>query len=302
MRCRLLAVSIVGALSFLAFPARAQNGGESPSPYALPFGLRPTSASSGVRAETAYGLDSGVSSTIVQYLSASYAPIEPLSIYARGGWVDFIPDGKSASSAFTNVAIGALWAGKIVPEIRYSATIGSGLPVGEGGGATPNPGEAAAIAAGNLARSRFEGATIFSPDDVAPFIGGDVAWVADGLTVQAEVTLFELLRVTGAPTDADATKTSLSMGLSAGYFVIPQLSIGLEVRDQSFLTTPAAVQAGKVARSWVTAGGGVRVHLKLADHVWLRPALAFFQPLNDPSPTISASDYHIVQLDLPLTF
>ncbi|HEX8794558.1 MAG TPA: hypothetical protein VF765_26615 [Polyangiaceae bacterium] len=255
-----------------------------------------------MRAETAYGLDSGASSTVVQYLSASYAPIEPLSIYARGGWVDFIPEGKSASTTFTNIAIGVLWAGKIVPEIRYSATIGSGLPVGEGGGAAPNPGEAAAIAAGNLARSRFEGATIFSPDDVAPFVGGDIAWVANGLTVQAEATIFELFRVTGAPTDPDATKTSLSMGLSAGYFVIPQLSVGLEVRDQSFLTTPAAVQAGRVARSWVTAGGGVRVHLELADHLWLRPGLAFFQPLNDPSPTISAGDYHIVQLDLPLTF
>lgn len=301
MRCGLLALSIVGGLSFLSLPARAQDGG-APAPYALPFGLRPTSASSAVRAETAYGLDSGVSSTVVQYLSASWAPIEPLSIYARGGSVDFIPDGKSASTAFTNVAVGGLWAGKITPGLRYSATLGSGLPVGEGGGATPNPGEAAAIAAGNLARSRFEGSTMFSPNDVAPFVGGDVAWVADGLTLQAEVTLFELLRVTGAPTDPDSSKTSLSMGLNAGYFVIPQLSIALEVRDQSFLTTPAAVQAGKVARSWVTAGGGVRVHVQLADHVWLRPGLAFFQPLNDPSPTISASDYHIVQLDLPLTF
>ena len=301
MRRPLFALAVFAGSSLLPLPARAQSGG-APSPYALPFGLRPTSASSGVRAETAYGLDSGVSSTIVQYLSASYAPIEPLAIFARGGWVDFIPDGKSASTAFTNVAIGALWANHITQELRYSATIGGGLPVGEGGGATPNPGEAAAIAAGNLARSRFEGATMFSPNDVAPFVGGDVAWVSGGLTMQAEATLFELVRVTGAPTDADATKTSLSMGLSAGYFVIPQLSAGLEVRDQSFLTTPAAVQAGKQSRSWVTAGGGVRLHLQLADHVWLRPGLALFQPLNDPSPAISASDYHIVQLDLPLTF
>ncbi len=302
MRCPLLALSIVGGFAFLASPALAQNAPGPASPYALPFGLRPTSASSAVRAETAYGLDSGVSGTIVQYLSASYAPIEPLAIYVRGGWVDFIPDGKSSSTAFTNVAIGGLWAGRITPELRYSATVGSGLPVGEGGGATPNPGEAAAIAAGNLARSRFEGATMFSPNDLAPFVGGDIAWVDGGLTLQAEATLFELLRVTGAPTDPDATKTSLSMGVSAGYFVIPQLSVGVEVRDQSFLTTPAAVQAGTVARSWVTAGGGVRVHAQLADHVWLRPGLAFFQPLNDPSPAISASDYHIVQLDLPLTF
>lgn len=306
MRCPLLAASVVGAFSCLPARVGAQDGpptgGTTPAPYALPFALRATSAASAVRAETAYGLDSGVSGTLVQYLGASYAPVEPLAVYARGGWVDFFPDGRSASSAFTNVAIGALLAGEIAPEIRYSVTLGSGLPVGQGGGSAPDPGEAAAIAAGNLARSRFEGATMFSPDDVAPFAGVDVAWVAGGLTVQAEVTLFELFRVRGAPVDLDATKTNLSMGASAGYFLVPQLSIGVEVRDQSYLTTPAAVQAGKLSRSWVTAGGGVRAHVQLAEHVWLRPGLAFFQPLNDPSPAVSAGDYHIVQLDLPLTF
>jgi hypothetical protein len=300
---------VFAALSVtLAARARAQ-GAEGaapppvpPAPYALPFGLRPIAAATAVRAETAYALDSGASSTVVQYLTASYAPVEPLSIFVRGGWVDFIPEGKSASTAFTNVAIGGLWSGRITPELRYAATLGTGLPVGQGGGATPNPGEAAAIAAGNLARSRFEGATMFSPNDVAPFVGGDVAWVSGGLTLQAEATLFELVRVTGAPTDPDASKTSLSMGADAGYFVIPELSVGVEVRDQSFLTTPAAVQAGKTARSWVTAGAGVRAHLRLGEHVWMRPGLAFFQPLNDPSPTISASSYHIFQLDIPVTF
>jgi hypothetical protein len=68
------------------------------------------------------------------------------------------------------------------------------------------------------------------------------------------------------------------------------------------LSTPAAVEAGKTSRVWVTVGGGPRVHIHLGGTVWLRPGLAYIQPLNDPSPTISASSYHIVQLDLPLTF
>lgn len=288
-------------LAVLTLSAPVFADGE-PAPYAAPFGLRSTSASSAVRAETAYGLDSGASSTVVQYLTASWAPIEPLAVFARGGWVDFIPDGKPSSTAFTNVAVGGLWAGKLTPDVRYSATLGTGLPVGQGGGASPDPGAASAIAAGNLARSRFEGSTMFSPNDVAPFLGGDVAWVAGGLTLQAEVTLFELFRVTGSSTDPDATKTVLTFGADAGYFVLPQLSLGIEVRDQSFLTTPAAVQAGKTSRSWITLGGGVRGHFALSEHVWFRPGLAFFQPLNDPSPTISAGDYHVFQLDLPVTF
>ncbi len=301
MRAPVCAAALLGVLACSLAVARAA-AAPPPSPYAASFGLRAPYAVTAARAETAYGLDSGVSSTIVQYLTGSYAPIEHLSVYARGGWVDLLPEGKSASSAFTNVTLGAQWAGEVTPEVRFAAVIGSGLPVGQGGGDSPDPGAAAAIAAGNLARSRFEGSTTFSPNDVAPFAGGDIAWVSDGWTLQAEATLFEALRVRGSEADPDSNKTVLTMGADAGYFVIPELSVGVEVRDQSFLTTPAAVASGKMSRSWVTAGGGARVHLHLGEHVWLRPGLAFLQPLNDPSPTLSASDYHIVQLDLPLTF
>lgn len=314
---RLLFASTLAAVASTASPsARAQqtaaSGEAAPAPYDLPYALRSTSASTSVRAETAYGLDAGRSSTIVQYLTASYAPIEHLSLFARGGWVDFLPNAGSASSAMTNVALGALWAGDLSPGLRYSAAIGSGLPLGQGGGDAPDPGEAAAIAAGNLARSRYEGSTMFSPNDLALFVGGDLAWVNGGWTVQAEATLFQLFRVrggdtdpaTGKPWDPDGSKTSLDLAAHAGYFVIPQLSVGIEVRDQTFLSTPAAVQSGALGRTWLTVGGGVRAHVRLAGHAWLRPGLAFFQPLNDAllRPDRPASSYHIVQLDLPVSF
>lgn len=255
-----------------------------------------------MRAETAYGLNSGTSNAIVQYLTASYAPIDRLSIFLRGGWVDLAANSGPSGSAFTNVAAGAHWAEELSREWRVAGTLGTGLPVAQGGGNSPAAGAAAAIAAGNLARSRLEGSTMFSPNDLAPFVGGDVAWVRAGLTVQAEVNLFELIRVRGEEVDPDSNKTSLSAGVHGGYFLIPELSVGLELRDQTFLTTPAAVAAGKTSRSWVTVGGGVRAHARLGPRVWFRPGLAYFQPLNDPSPTISASRYHIVQLDLPFTF
>ena len=283
-------------------PGRAPHEVESPQPYVAPFGLRGTGAATAVRAETAYGLNADTSATIVQYLTASYAPTKELSVFARGGWVDFMPSAGSSSTAFTNLAIGGLWAHRLARRLRVAVVLGSGFPSGEGGGSSPDKGEAAAIAAGNLARSRLDGSTMFSPNDLAPFVGGDVAWVSGGLTLQAEATLFELIRVRGSEADPDASKTSLTLGMHAGYFLIPQLSIGIELRDQSFLSTPAAVEAGKISRSWVTVGGGPRVHLRLSRDVWFRPGLAFIQPLDDPSPAISASSYHIVQLDLPLTF
>jgi hypothetical protein len=255
-----------------------------------------------LRAETAYALDAGTSSTLVQYLTGSYAIVPEASVFVRGGFVGFLPEATSATSAFTNATVGGLWAPKTRGPLRVAVALGMGLPVGQGGGDSPNAGEAAAIAAGNLARSRFEGSTTFLPNDVAPFLGGDLAWVTGEFTVQAEATLFEAVRVRADRTDPDANRTSMTAGLHAGYFILPELSISAELRDQTFLSTPVAVEQGKTARSWVTVGGGPRVHVRLADGIWLHPGLAFIQPLNDASPGHSASSYHIIQLDVPLSF
>jgi hypothetical protein len=137
---------------------------------------------------------------------------------------------------------------------------------------------------------------------VAPFLGGDLAWVSRGLTAQAEASLFEAVRVRAENTEPDANRTVLTAGLHVGYFLRPALSVSAELRDQTFLSTPAAVAQGKQSRSWVTVGGGPRAHVPLGRGMWLRPGIAFIQPLNDTAPKRSASSYHIVQLDLPLVF
>ena len=273
-----------------------------PAPYAAPFGLRGIIPVTAIRAETAYGVSFGTSSTVVQYLTASYAVVPQFSVLARWGWVDFFPEEKVASNAFTNATVAGLWGTKIGNAVRVAATLGSGLPVGQGGGDSPNAGQAAAIAAGNLARSRFEGVTTFSPNDVAPFIGGDLAWVHGGLTLQAEATFFEVFRVRGEKADPDSMKTVLTMGGHAGYFLIPQISIGAELRETIFLSTPAAVGAGKTSRGWATVGVGPRWHIRLGRKAWLRPGLAFIQPLNDTAPGSPAGSYHIFQLDVPVVF
>lgn len=295
-----LFLSGFAAASLFAAAARADD--PTAAPYDAGYALRAPFATTAVRAETAYGLDYRVSSTVVQYLTAAYAPIEHLSFFARGGWVDYLPEDGAESSAFTNVALGGQWAGSLTPALRFAATAGMGLPVGQGGGDSPDAGEAAAIAAGNLARSRLEGSTMFSPNDLAGFAGGDLAWVARGWTLQAEASVFELFRVRGAASDPDAYKTNLMAAVHAGYFLLPQLSIGLEMRDHTYLSTPVAVAEGKASRTFFTAGGGIRAHVELAPRIWFRPGLAYFQPLNDPTPAISAGNYHIVQLDLPLSF
>lgn len=317
MRVTFLPASAAAVVFLFAASAAAQSTPAAepapPAPYVAPFAPRGTGAGTSVRAETAYGLDTGVSSTIVQYLAASWAPVEHLSLYGRTGWSYYFPNAGPATSAFTNLAVGALCAYKLGRDFRWSATIGTGLPVGQGGGDDPDPGEAAALAAGSLARSRFEGSTMFSPNDVAPYLGGDLAWVRGGFTLQAEVTVFALFRVrgdgtnpaTGKPWDPDAVKGSVDLAFHAGYFVVPQLSVQVEVRDQTYLGTPAAVAAGNISQSWVTVGGGVRGHLKLGPKASFHPGIAFFQPLNDAilKPTVhTALSYHVFLLDLPVSF
>ena len=273
----------------------------APAPYALPFGLRGALAPTAVRAETAYGWNAGQSSTVVQYLTASYAPLKNLSLGVRGGWVDYIPEKGTSSTAFTNVTVSGVWADNIVPSVKVAGALGLALPIGQGGGDSPDPGQAAAIAAGSLARSRFEGLTMFRPNHLTPFAGGDVVWVSGGATLQAEANIFQGFRVRGgAQSDPDSAITNLTMGASAGYTFVPELSAVLEVRDQTFLSTPSAVDAGRMSRTWVTVGGGPRANLRLAKDMIVRPALAYFQPLNDASPTISASSYHIFLLDIVL--
>jgi hypothetical protein len=311
---RWVAGLVAGALSFAVVRAahadapaveapsgtaeRAAPEEPQPAPYAAAFGLRVPAAATAVRAETAYGLDVLASRTVVEYLTAAYAPTRRLSFFVRGGWVELTPESGPSVSAFTNVALGGQWAGRLSRGWRVAGTLGTGLPVAQGGGSPPDAGAASAIAAGNLARSRLEGSTMFSPNDVAPFVGGDIGWASGGLTVQAEANLFELVRVRGEAVDHDATKTSFMGGVHAGYFVFPQMSVGLEVRDQTFLSTPAAVAAGKTSRSWVTAGGGIRGVVRVGAHAVFKPGVAYFQPVNDPGPTVSAGRYHIAQIDL----
>lgn len=94
------------------------------------------------------------------------------------------------------------------------------------------------------------------------------------------------------------------MGVHAGYFFIPQLSAGVELRHQRWLSTPVAVknvEAGaKIGvRDSSTVALGLRAHFKLSDTMWIRPSLAYVRGIDAP---MSKSSYDIVQLDVPVVF
>ena len=172
--------------------------------------------------------------------------------------------------------------------------------MGSGGGDSPNTENVAANAAGIRARSAMDNA-MFAVNDFTVFPGVGLAYVRGGFTAQVEATLLQLTRVRGSKAQADSSKTNFTAGLHLGYFFIPELSIGAELRHQRWLSTPKAVANDKTntLRDTTTVAFGPRAHIKLGNKIWLRPALTLALPLDDP---MKAAKYKIVQLDLPLSF
>jgi hypothetical protein len=281
-------------------PAAAPTAAPSPPPYSLPWQLRPAAAVNVVRSDTSTGFRSvnGVGgTTVVTLLLASYKLTPDLSVALRGGFVDDSPPGKPSASGFLNPALGATYVVKLGGGFRLAPFLGFAFPAGNGGGNTPDPAVRTALSSGILTRSSMDNA-LFAVNYATPFPGVGLAYLKGGFTAQAEVTLLELLRTRGDAIDKDSTRTNFTSGVHVGYFVIPELSLGAELRYQRWLKN-TAIPESDARRDTATASIGVRGHFKVADNTWLRPGIAFVQPLDAP---MTDQSYHVAQIDVPFAF
>ena len=272
----------------------------SAPPYSLPWQLRPAAAANVVRSDTSTGFRSvnGVGgSTVVTLLLASYKITPDLSLALRAGFVDDSPPGKSSASAFLNPALGATYVVKLGAGFRLAPFLGFALPVGNGGGNTPDPAVRTALTSGILTRSSMDNA-LFAVNYATPFPGIDLAYVKGGFTAQAEATLLELFRARGDAVDKDSTRTNFTSGVHVGYFVIPELSLGAELRYQRWLKNTAIAESD-ARRDTATASIGIRGHFKVAENTWLRPGIAYVQPIDAP---MTDQNYHVAQIDVPFAF
>jgi hypothetical protein len=267
--------------------------------------LRPAVVANVVRSDTAVAFQkddpSGEhGSTIASMLLASYKVTPQLAPFVRFGFVRNSPPIGDAGSAFVNPAFGATYAIPLGDELKLALFLGLTAPIGQGGGNTPDKATAAARSAGIYARSAMDNA-MFAVNDFTIFPGVDLAWVAGGLTVQVEATVFRLTRVRGADVQPDSSKTNFTAGLFVGYFLIPQLSLGAELRHQRWLSTPKAVEVDPTGtlRDTTSFAIGPRLHIPLGESMWFRPGLAYAQGIDKP---MTAQSYRIVQIDLPLFF
>ena len=288
----------------IAPPCASAQPPAPPPPYSLPWLLRPATAATVVRLDTTVAFHEDATSgasghTLVFSLIASRKISTRVAPLFRLSWVRLSPsDGSREPSgrAFSNPLAGLSYVRPLAGPWRLSLFAATTVPIGQGGGDAPDPGAAAAIARGIPARSAMDNA-LFAVNYWTVIGGVGAARVTRGATLQAEATVLQLTRVRGASTQ-DGSRTNLTLGLHAGHFLTPRVSLGGELRMQRWLTNAAPVRANPQARETVTAAFGPRFHFKWGKR-WVRPGLSYTQALDRP---LDSQRYLMLQVDVPVVF
>jgi hypothetical protein len=291
-------------------PAAAPPPAVPPPPYSVPWQLRPVTVGTVIRSDTSvafYDNPMGSGSTVATMLMGSYKLTPNLAPMVRMGFVQNGPPGTAPEgTSFVNPVVGATYSRRLAGSFRLAGFLGATLPIGMGGGNSPDAAASGADTAGIAARSGMDN-SMFAVNYLAVIPGLGFAYIDHKLTLQVEATLFQLFRVRGNDATAispDATRTNATMGFHAGYFVLPMLSVGGELRYQRWLSTPTRITMG--VRSDLPSANldtlsfavGPRVHFQVGG-TWLRPGISYAQVLDQP---FSASNYKIVQVDVPFVF
>jgi hypothetical protein len=208
--------------------------------------------------------------------------------------VGLVYDSLAQATSFVNPILGVLWGHKPGRDWRLSLFLGAALPAGTG----THPGALrSANAAAVLARSALDN-SMFAVNYFALIPGVSAAYVAHGVTVELEATFFQLYRARNGDVDKDPQRTNFTTGLHVGYFILPWLSLGAELRYQRWLSNPSVLLSSP-ARDNLTFAAGVRTHFRVWKTLWARPALVYARGLDAP---MTDSKYNILQVDLAFPF
>ena len=299
-------VAMLGALA--SSPGLADPIPEPPAPYTTPWLLRSVTAANVARWDNVLALYENptglMGATYVSSVGGGYkiphtgGPSEGVQLLARLTTAYDNPAGAPSAAIFANPVLGAAYAHRLPRGFRVHAALSFTLPVGMGGGDSPDPAEAAVRGKAALARYGMDN-SIFAVNDLTVIPGAAVAWVDRGWTVQAEATLFLLSRVRGAAAQPEAFKVNFTTGLFVGYFVVPSyLSLGIELHYQRYFLGPASANTAPATIDNLTMAGGVRFHVPIG-RTWLRCGVSYGGGLDDP---MAAAHYNVLQLDCPFFF
>lgn len=301
------------ALALRANAASAQTAPSTPAPavspawkkslYSLPWVMRPAIAPNLIRLDTVYANyaapNGNGGGTIVSMLTAGYRPIpsaQTLGFYFRMAFNANVPGSGAGAVGLSNPMLMALWTPEVAPGVRLSVFGAVAIPVGMGGGDDPDTNTRTAVRAGIQARLAMDNA-LFAQNYLTPVVGLGAAWTYRGLTVQAEATVLQLIRVRGETKDPDAARTNFTVGAHVGYRIIPHLTASVEAHYQHWLWTPSAL--AESARGQFTTTLGLRANLPITHAGILRPGVAFSLPVGGAMET---NNYWELQLDLPFAF
>lgn len=276
-------------------PDRAQQ-----DPYAAPFLMRGVNLNNAVRFDTTNAPFSregapGVASTMM--IAGAYRISNSFGVGVKLGVDRVSVSGAETKWGFLNPQVSGMYLLRLGRGFRLAASLSASIPVGTGGGNSGDPDLVTAHKAAALARCAQENA-MFGVNDMTIGYGFDVAYVRGGFTAQLGVGASTGFRVRGDEVQSDTFKANSTYGLGVGYFVMPQLSVGAELRYQHYLSTPSSVEKDPSARMNLAAAVGVRGHMKVGK-VWMRPGASYGHGIVGP---VEKSGYHLVQIDMPVVF
>jgi hypothetical protein len=255
-----------------------------------------------VRSDTAvsfYENGTESASTVASTLLLSYKVLPKLAPLVRLAFVHNDPGAAPGTgSAVVNPLVGVTYQLDLATGLKMGLFMGVTVPVGQGGDKPAGmDSTAAAAGAGINARSAMDNA-LFAVNYMTVIPGVGLAYTKAGFTAQLEATVLQLTRVRHKAIEKDSARTNFTSGLHLGYFVIPQLSFGGELRFQRWLSDPAFLAMFPERRETVTFAIGPRAHFKIGSR-WLRPGIAYAQGIDNP---MKKRKDRIIQIDLPFVF
>lgn len=289
-----IALVLVLASSAFAPAARAQltegTPAPQPGPYDWTFRARPAEITSFVRLDvsmsTSRVADDGPHAyAMTQLATVGVAVNEWLAPYVRGGWAFQHDVNDSEGSIFGNLELGASAIARVGSELRVGGHLALFLPTGSGQGMAPGH---ELLAQQEAVRTRMgTDSALFLTNHMGASLTGTVAYVHGGLVAQLELGLEGVWRVTGTEEGALAPAGAIHVG----YFVIPELSLALELTHHQWAAGRAYLGSPRSITSVVL---GARGHVVVGD-VSLHPGASYSHALGG---AVEAADYHVLQLDL----
>ena len=270
-------------------------------PYPSLFMMGSPTPGTGVKADATlatFSKDGNPGLASVFLVSGGYKITDSFGVRLRLGVDRVAVDGADTKVGFLNPDIGAVYAWRLGRWLRLGVGLTLRLPLGSGGGNDGDPDLVAAHKSASLARSSMEG-SMYSVNDFSTGYTVNFAYVGHGLTAQAQSSIFTSFRARGDEVQSDTFKASWTQYVGLGYFIIPALSIGTELRYQRYVSTPSSVEKDPSARQNLTVAGGLRAHFKVSDSVSIKPGASYAHGLVGP---VSTGDYNMFELDLPVSF